>query len=251
MNLRPRLRSVQATGCNLLPIDLPQALGDRFEVIANRVIGIFAWQRRVQHQRSLGIDFQLVQFSQLQINGVQEIAVDLFAVVLNALSQFVEPQRQNNVDCLRQLVLCGSAELPVFDWTEKVVKRFCAVKNDLLRLPRFIVMAALMVSESGFAVSIQSSTPSPPCSGGFLQFRPFIGLAMTALRGLTVSSAYHLFRSARSQSGKSTTSRPDGAVQQSPLTDAKDADGVCPRLQIALFAPRKNEENTSIGQVGC
>ena len=67
---------------------------------------------------------------------MQEIAVDLFAVVLNALSQFVEPQRQNNVDCLRQFVCARSAELPVFDWTEKVVKRFCAVKNDWLRLPR-------------------------------------------------------------------------------------------------------------------
>ena len=135
MNLRPRLRSVQATGCNLLPINLLKLWETAVEVIANRVIGIAPGNDECSISGSLRIDFQLVPFSQLQLNGLQEIAVDLFAVVLNALSQFVEPQRQNNVDCLRQLVCAGSAELPVFDWTEKVVKRFCAVKNDWLRLP--------------------------------------------------------------------------------------------------------------------
>ena len=38
MNLRPRLRSVQATGCNLLPIDLLKLWETAVEVFPNRVM---------------------------------------------------------------------------------------------------------------------------------------------------------------------------------------------------------------------
>ena len=70
MNLRPRLRSVQATGCNLLPINLLKLWETAVEIIANRVIGIASGNDECSISGSLGIDFQLVQFSQLQIKGV-------------------------------------------------------------------------------------------------------------------------------------------------------------------------------------
>ena len=70
MNLRPRLRSVQTTGCNLQPIDLLKLWETAVEVFPNRVIGISPGNDECSISRSLGIDFQLVQFSQLQIKGV-------------------------------------------------------------------------------------------------------------------------------------------------------------------------------------
>ena len=70
MNLRRWLRSVQTTGCNLLPIDLLKPWETAVEVFPNTVIGISPGNDECSISGSLGIDFQLVQFSQLQIKGV-------------------------------------------------------------------------------------------------------------------------------------------------------------------------------------
>ena len=70
MNLRPRLRSVKTTGCNLLPIDLLKLWETAVEVIANRVIGIAPGNDECSISRWFGIDFQLVRFSRLQIKCV-------------------------------------------------------------------------------------------------------------------------------------------------------------------------------------